>query len=44
MIFEFRPETQKFMFVLAKIFGKKITKNLYAWRGKIWVTGELETE
>lgn len=42
-MYKFPQQPQKLMFILAKIFGKKIAKNLYIWRNKIWVTGELDT-
>jgi hypothetical protein len=38
---EFRTKDNFFMFLLARIFGKKICKNLYDWRGCFWVTGEV---
>jgi hypothetical protein len=38
---KFVPETRWYMFALAKLLGKKLVDNMYEWRGKIWVTGEV---
>lgn len=39
---EVRTDTRWYMFWFARIFGRKIVKNIYEWRGKIWVTGKVE--
>lgn len=39
---EFKQETRRWMFWFARIFGIKRSENLYYWRGKYWVTGEVE--
>jgi hypothetical protein len=39
---EFQQETRWYMFWLARIFGKKLVKNMYQWRGKIWICGKVE--
>lgn len=38
---EIRDEKRRYMYWLARIFGKKITTNLYEWRGKLWICGEV---
>jgi hypothetical protein len=37
----FADEKRLWMFWLARIFGVKRGKNFYYWRGKYWVTGDL---
>lgn len=34
--------TSRFMIFLAKIFGRKISNNVYMWRGKMWICGEIK--
>lgn len=38
---EIKMEKRKYMFWLARIFGKKLCKNMYSWRGAVWVTGDV---
>lgn len=38
----FQTETRWYMFKAAKLFGKRLADNMYEWRGKIWVTGEVK--
>lgn len=38
---EVRSETRWYMFWLARIFGRKLIKNAYQWRGQIYITGEV---
>lgn len=46
---EFRPETRKWMFWLAKTFGRRLTGNeenkeivFYEWRGRIWCVAKTK--
>lgn len=35
--FEFRPEKRRWLFWLARIFGRKVACCGYYWRGKLWI-------
>lgn len=37
----FKTETRWWMFWMARLFGKRVAKNIYMWRGKWWVCGEV---
>lgn len=39
---ELHAETRWWKFLFARIFGKKLVKNMYMYRGKVWVTGKVE--
>ncbi len=39
---EFKMETRRYMFWLARIFGKRQAKNIYSWRGVWYVCGDVE--
>jgi len=36
---ELKAEKRKWMFWLARIFGKRINEKFYSWRGKLWYVG-----
>jgi hypothetical protein len=39
---DFQPETKRWKFWLARIFGRKVCGGIYEWRGKWWIVGEVE--
>jgi len=42
MMPEVKPEKRRYMFWMARIFGRKLTAQAYEWRGKMWIVGEVK--
>lgn len=39
---KFTIARQRWQFFLAQVFGKRIAKNVYRWRGRWWVCGDVK--